>query len=497
VPSWRFGVFEIDPEAGELRKAGRRVHLAGQPFHLLALLVARPGEVVARDELRRSLWGEGTFVEFDQSLNFCVGRVRAALGDDARTPRYLETLPRRGYRFIAPVVEIGPASPPRVAAPSPPFEQRIRLAGAVAALLFLGLLQPHDGETARAHSREQATPPAREAFESGLRLWAEGVEGRRRSIHMFQEAARRDPLFAEAHYAAADTYLDLAEQGHLPAAPALAFAQRAAEQAVALEDNPKSRLILASARFFQGGDWAGADAEYQRALELAPDSDIVLATYARFLSAAGRHADALQAIDRAEAHAPSCELIVHESGWVRYRARLWSEAIRKFAQAAALGTPGGVDPSEWRRYNRLRVLFVHQREQDWPEAGEDALAIAKDAGTSPDRLTRFAKVPPRERVERLLRASLGMMSAAAEREAIPPTRFAEIHAVLGEEDAALDWLERAAREHHPALVYSLSDPHYEGLRARPRFRRLQDAVGSLPARPALSGLLVVDASNPR
>ena len=95
-----FGDFAFDPAAGELWQGGRRVALQPQPARLLALLLARPGEVVARDEIRQALWGAETHVEFDRSLNFCVAKLRAALQDNAAEPRFVETVPTRGYRFI-------------------------------------------------------------------------------------------------------------------------------------------------------------------------------------------------------------------------------------------------------------------------------------------------------------------------------------------------------------------------------------------------------------
>ncbi|MGH9496375.1 MAG: winged helix-turn-helix domain-containing protein [Candidatus Sulfotelmatobacter sp.] len=99
----RFGVFELDLSAGELRKSGVKLRLQGQPFQVLALLLDRAGEVVTRDELQRRLWPSDTFVDFDHSLNTAINKVRDALGDSASSPRYVETLARRGYRFIAPV----------------------------------------------------------------------------------------------------------------------------------------------------------------------------------------------------------------------------------------------------------------------------------------------------------------------------------------------------------------------------------------------------------
>jgi DNA-binding winged helix-turn-helix (wHTH) protein len=99
----RFGVFELDITAGELRKNGAKLRLQEQPFQVLALLLERAGEVVTREELRQTLWPADTFVDFDHSLNTAVNKLREILGDSASNPRYIETLARRGYRFIAPV----------------------------------------------------------------------------------------------------------------------------------------------------------------------------------------------------------------------------------------------------------------------------------------------------------------------------------------------------------------------------------------------------------
>ncbi len=99
----RFGVFEVDLAAGELRKNGTRIRLQEQPFQILVYLLDRAGEVVTREELRQKLWPADTFVDFDHSLNTAVNKLREALGDSASSPRYVETLARRGYRFLAPV----------------------------------------------------------------------------------------------------------------------------------------------------------------------------------------------------------------------------------------------------------------------------------------------------------------------------------------------------------------------------------------------------------
>jgi TolB-like protein/DNA-binding winged helix-turn-helix (wHTH) protein/Tfp pilus assembly protein PilF len=120
----RFGVFELHLRTGELRRAGAVLSLPPQPFKILVLLAAHSGQLVTREEIQQQIWGSETFVDFEQGLNFAVNKIRTTLGDEAGTPRYIETLPRRGYRFIAPVEEIGahPGLPGRqpVEAGTPP-----------------------------------------------------------------------------------------------------------------------------------------------------------------------------------------------------------------------------------------------------------------------------------------------------------------------------------------------------------------------------------------
>src|ERR1044071_3928415 len=106
--SIRFGEFELELRSGELRKDGSPVKLQPQPLKVLALVVANAGRLGTREEIQRAVWDGETFVDFEHGLNFCIKQIRAALGDNAQAPRYIETLPRRGYRFIAPVEKLSP-----------------------------------------------------------------------------------------------------------------------------------------------------------------------------------------------------------------------------------------------------------------------------------------------------------------------------------------------------------------------------------------------------
>src|SRR6476469_5871292 len=110
----RFGAFEINSTAGELRRQGDLVKLAPQPLKVLDLLARRSGDVVTRAEIREHVWSGDTFVDFEQGLNFCIRQIREVLGDTADAPRFIETLPRRGYRFLMPVSAVTSAEPARV-----------------------------------------------------------------------------------------------------------------------------------------------------------------------------------------------------------------------------------------------------------------------------------------------------------------------------------------------------------------------------------------------
>jgi len=144
----RFGAFEVDLRSGELHKHGIRLKLQDQPFHVLALLLEHPGDVVTREELRQKLWPADTFVDFDTGLNSAIKKLRDVLGDSAEEPRYIETLPRRGYRFIAPVengdlpasaaakIHVAPVVP-LVPAPALWNKRRFLIAACVASLLVV------------------------------------------------------------------------------------------------------------------------------------------------------------------------------------------------------------------------------------------------------------------------------------------------------------------------------------------------------------------------
>src|SRR3984957_11290353 len=115
-----FDAFELDTASGELRKAGILLRLQPQPFRVLLLLIERPGQVVTREEIQRCLWKDSTFVDFEHGINFSINQIRGALSDSAEKPRYVETVPRRGYRFIDSLEQPSPPKPDSTQETTPP-----------------------------------------------------------------------------------------------------------------------------------------------------------------------------------------------------------------------------------------------------------------------------------------------------------------------------------------------------------------------------------------
>ena len=154
----RFGSFEVDPRAGELRKQGTRIRLQQQPFRILALLLERPGEVVTREELRQAIWPSTEFGSFDEGLDAAIYKLRGALGDSAEHPRFVETLPRRGYRFIGALDGSVNTSPPESVghAVSTPKRKSLVLGGGLAALAALLLIVAVGGLPMRSLGRTAA-----------------------------------------------------------------------------------------------------------------------------------------------------------------------------------------------------------------------------------------------------------------------------------------------------------------------------------------------------
>jgi len=464
-PVLRFGVFELDRAQGELRRAGRRVPLQQQPFRALVLLATRAGQVVTREELRAALWDDGTHVDFERGINFCLSQVRLALRDPARASHFVETVPRLGYRFVADV-RVVPVAAPAAAAPRPqatPAKRR--------AWLALGCVLVLAAATGGRSDRRPADPgpadrDARQSYLRGLLLlqkqepqsWAEAALA-------LEQSTAREPTSAAAQAALARALIGVSQAGIRPAATVLPRARDAA--LAALREDPRAAdawVSLSLVRLHLDWDWLAVD-DIDRALALDPGLARAHRARAAYLSARGDHDGALAAARRAAALDPLCPTLRGDLGWYYYCARRFPEAAAEWRTSVAVQGDGG--PRD-----RLVDAFRHLGRP--AEAWREAEATMRGAGVPAPDIAALARRGP----EAALRAFLAGSAAYLAQRQAPLVRLAALHAAAGEGDRAIALLEQAAGERSWGLLGTLGvDPDFEGLEDRPRYGRLLRATG--------------------
>lgn len=467
----QFSVFELDEESRELTRNGRRVAITHQAFVVLWILASRAGMVVTRDELRRALWSDDTHVDFERSLNFVVASVRRVIGDDARRPMFIETATKRGYRFIAGVrvkATDRAAVPVQIRAPAADLVaarpgwtaswRRWVLAAAIPIMCTQG------SELVRAHTRATATPLAIAAFERGD----------------YESAAAYDSRFAEAHFALASQYKMLGEMRAIAPRVALERARSSTRRAIALEDAPETRSLLGTLRLALDWDVDGARDDAARALAAAPDWDIGLSTFAQILSAAGDDRAALDAIARAEALSPSCDLLAWDSAVLNFRARRYDVALEAIRRARRLGSLSGrAADRDWiARLHELSLkIYAHQGQ--WVDAQREAAALAAVYGSSEAGIRAFRRMSARDAVITFFERNADALDRSRIAAHVAPSRLAVANALAGRSDQALAWLERSQAERDPDLLVVLRDPAFDSMSTLPRYRSVVAATRRL------------------
>jgi len=434
-PVRRFGPFEIDCRSGELRKHGLKIRLAEQPFRILVLLLDRRGEVVTREEIRQALWPADTFVDFDAGLSSAVRKLRDALGDSAAQPRFVETVPRRGYRFIAPVVPSDQPPDAVIVRASGSPRQGLRLAAmigvavvALAAVAFTEMRRPH------------VTPAADALFLKGVAaMGRENVDGFRAAADYFEQATRLQPDFASAYAWLGQARLQLVYAGQFAPRDVIPRADAAVRQALALDD----RLALAHrvrASILSDYYWQpeAGRREAQRAAQLEPASsqgsgaDPLSAQGAlnagTILRDRGQFDRALDEFRRATTLNPQLARVQYQIGVTYALMGRWREAVEALQRAVAISP----DNSRFIAYQGYAAAMAGRP--------EEARRILQDL---------------RDRSRRQYVSSYGM---------------AAIYDALGDRDAAAEALERAYEDHalefmqwkhYPVFARADVDPRYQ------------------------------------
>lgn len=514
-PVLSFGEIELYLDSGELFRAGERVKLQPQPAKVLEVLASRSGEVASREEIRKLVWGEETFVDLDASLNFCIKQIRQALGDSALAPRFIETIPRRGYRFLVPVQtrsRISPA-PEMEPEPSPPVEetpeapvrpvvaaalpdqslQHVRPLGLAVAAVALALLalalvpvkqQPGSPERTERASAPRVTPPAaQEHYQKALYLRG---SDRRQAREELKKALLLAPGFAEAHAMLA--WLEIKSDSNPERL--LPQAEITARKAVELDpDLALGHLALGEILFRCALDWQQAETELRRAVELDPGLAEAWHSLAHLLAALGEHEEAIASAQRAREADPAAMFVNTDLAWFYYLDQQYDEAVRQAANVLELKAAkekAGSLSREDRSYFlwAWRVILLSSQQTGDRRAGiEAAQALMENQGDSAAaRLANVEEYWRRER-ERMLKIESEKPGR------VPPAVLAQNAAATGETELALSYLEEACRRKWPdALITAASHPLFIPLREDPRFTRFLDCIRVPADAPARRGL---------
>ncbi len=372
----RFGVFEADLRAGELRRSGIRVRLQDLPFRALTLLLTRPGEVITRKEFRQALWPSDVFVDFEQGISSAVMRLRDALRDSADNPVFIETIERRGYRWIGPIQRAEPIadeskaneSPekqtiPAVATPplrSSPWRKMVFAFPVLAILFAAWISRPvYRNAKASAKSSPASTQPLHQAanreaedlYLKGRFYWNKRTpDSLNQALEAFNQAIAHDPNYSDAYVGLADCYNLLREFSAMPGNEAYFKAFAAAKKAVELDQqSSEAHASLAFVTFWGMWDAADAEKEFRRAIELDPNNVKAHHWYATFLNALGRHDEALNEIELARKLAPDSSSILADKGELLWAAGHRDQALQLLKQLEA-AEPDFISPHLYLRF---------------------------------------------------------------------------------------------------------------------------------------------------
>jgi DNA-binding winged helix-turn-helix (wHTH) protein/Flp pilus assembly protein TadD len=526
----RFGSFEANLKSAELYRHGRLVRLQRQPFEVLRALLEEPGTLVTRESLHKRLWPDGVTVDFDQSLNKCVTKLRDALGDAAGNPRFVETLPKRGYRLIAPVTVPAPAGPtpppvPEVAAArpetppaalptAPPAASRtdrldvdhraasavdeksmekmrdplrrlwlpLSVVAATVALAGLIVLIPSPSTGVEAHAERAVAPKkpatespifaARDAYERGrLALARRTHESLKLSVEHFDRAIALSPRYADAYVGLADSWSLMCSYGLVEPREGMPRAREAANRALTLDPSlARAHASLGRTTMIFDWDWTTAEWHFVRALTFEPGNATTHQWHSYLLSAVGRHDDAVAEAKRAIAAEPLSLNTNTALGFVLYLARRYEEASEQLERTLQ------IDPDFAQARRNLALVRVQQRRHDEAVALLERVA-ALDTGSTV-ALAEVAWAHAVSGKPAKARAMLADLDRKRSVSFVPPDALALVHTGLGAPDEAIAWLQRAATMRAAALAHLKVDPFWDSLRGDPRVEELTQQIVS-------------------
>ena len=471
----------LDRTLRELVVDGRRTRLADKPFRVLVALADAEGAVVTRDALRAVLWSDDTFVDFDNNLNSAVATLRQALGDSAKAPRYIETIPKVGYRLLLPPV-VERTEPPVVSTRS-----RAAIGVAASLTLLIALAAAYAAFPWRTAPASPAGPDpgvaavsreARAHFERGAYLRGQFLATHEapdlliRASAAFEEALGIEPRFADAAAEHADTLVEMSFAGAVDFRSGLERARAAARRALTLAPSQTvASRVTAITTLFLDWDFAASRTWLDRAGDARADAKTSLA-HATWLAAAGQSDAAVEAAERAVALDPAAFYVRADLAMFYLSAGRNAEAVE--SSQRVLAAASGFTPA------MHFGLIACERLGRWEDAADFARALMQAGGASAEDLASVAHNGPRDVVARWRRWDLARLERhAAGRRADYALQLGLRWAELGDRAAALDYLEVALARRDPLLLFVRAFPEFAALQGDPRFESIVRAVTAL------------------
>jgi TolB-like protein/Tfp pilus assembly protein PilF len=569
---YEFGAYRLDEQGPVLFRDGERVALPPKVVELLLALVQAAGRLLTREQLLLHLWPDAVVEE--GSLTSHVSLLRKALAPDGKGPELIETVPKRGYRFVASVKRVAPdgragggrrdmlvvlpfenlaagdrhdyfsdglteemitelarLSPERLGViartsamqfksttksigqiggelgVSHVLEGSVRRAGervritaqlirvsdethlwaesyerglhdvlevqaevarAVAQEIEIKLT-PHDERRLQPEKRRAVNPQAHELYLRGRHFWYRRTEeGMRKSIECFEEALRHDPGFAAAYDGISDAHTMLACRGITPVAESFHKAKSAARQAVRLEPElGEGYATLAHVRLHDW-DWVGLEGDFRRSMDLDPGYAIAHYWYAEYLMAMGRTAEALARVQRSWELDPLNSVINASVGMIHYLAHDYDGAL------LALRRGLEVDPGHY--VSHLRVGLVCLQKGQVSQAIDAMRQAVRHSGGSTEALAGLAQAHGVAGDGAAMAKIVAELSGSGHRY-VSPYNVARMYGAMGDQERALEWLERAYQEHNPDLIELTREPSFTRVRSAAKFTELLSRIG--------------------
>ncbi|HXV62850.1 MAG TPA: winged helix-turn-helix domain-containing protein [Vicinamibacteria bacterium] len=459
--------FRLDEGSHELCRGSRRIRLAEKPFRVLLALKKADGSVVTRDVLRKRLWSDDTFVDFDNNLNSAVTSLRRALGDSAAAPRYIETIPRVGYRLLARKRSLG--------------SRRSLALWAVGTVLMTiavaGVSMWSRPDAPESAALSPARPQALSLIRRGKYLHARYLTGRGNEDLLaaraaFREAFALDPGHAMALAEEGDVLMDMSFAGLIVFRDGVTQARAVSERALSVEpENVPALRVMAMAALFLDWDLAASRKWLDRATAgaSAQDARTALAA-ATYFSAAGDHEAAIAEAERAVALDPAAYYVRADLAFFYLAAGLNERAAEEATRVIEVAPE--FPPAH------VFAVLANERLARWDEAAQSAqvlLHMGWAPGTEPERIDG---AEPKDVVAFWRHWDLERIRTRAE--AVSAGELALSlglrHAALGNRAQALDHLELAFAHRAPLLVFLPSFPELYTLRSEPRFEKLLQRV---------------------